>query len=185
MQSYDYARRQGVEEISWDRFARLSRALAERLAARRIDAVVGIARAGLFPATAVACALRCDLHPVRVTRRAQDAVIARHPVWKIDVSAEVQGKIVAVVDEIADTGETLAMVAARVRECGAAQVVAAALVAHSWASPLPEIVGLTTDALVIFPWDRQVLAEAHWQPHPELAAALKLQGLAPPDLTSP
>ncbi len=179
MLSYDYARREGVEEISWDRFAQLSRALAEKLAAHRIDAVVGIARAGLFPATAVACALRCDLHPVRVTRRAQDEVVSLHPEWKVDVPAEVAGRIVAVVDEIADTGETLAMVAARVRECGAAQVVAAALVAHSWANPLPEVVGLTSDALVIFPWDRQVLAAARWQPHPELAAALQLQGLSP------
>ena len=179
MQSYDYARREGVEEISWERFADLSRVLAEKLAARRVDAIVGIARAGLFPATAVACALRCDLHPVRVTRRANDAVIALHPVWKVDVPAEVRGKVVAVVDEIADTGQTLSIVAQRARELGAARVVTATLVSHSWANPMPEVVGLTTDALVIFPWDRQVHTGDGWQPHPELAAALRLQGLSP------
>src|SRR6185369_1744854 len=65
MQSYDYANRQGIDEISWERFASLAAVLAERLIG--IDAVVGIARAGLFPATAVACALRRELYPVRVT----------------------------------------------------------------------------------------------------------------------
>ena len=65
MQSYDYAHRTGVDDISWDRFAQLAARLSEQLAALQIHAVVGIARAGLFPATAVACALRRDLFPVR------------------------------------------------------------------------------------------------------------------------
>ena len=55
MKSYDYSQRKGVEEISWERFASLAATLAERLAVEEIEAVVGVARAGLFPATAVAC----------------------------------------------------------------------------------------------------------------------------------
>ena len=180
MPSYDYARRKGIEEISWERFAELSRILVEKLAGRRIDAVVGIARAGLFPATAVACALRCDLLPVRVTRRANDQVVSLHPVWKTGVPPEVRDRIVAVIDEIADTGERLAMVAAHVREGGAAQVITASLVTHSWANPLPEVVGVTSDALVIFPWDQAVFSAGRWQSHPELAGARKLQGLGWP-----
>jgi hypothetical protein len=34
---------------------------------------------------------------------------------------------------------------------------------------------LVTDALVIFPWDKQVYQDGKWQAHPELADALKLQ----------
>jgi hypothetical protein len=34
---------------------------------------------------------------------------------------------------------------------------------------------LITDALVIFPWDQEVLVEGEWQPHPEIVAALKAQ----------
>jgi len=51
------------------------------------------------------------------------------------VAADVKDKIVAVVDEIADTGETLSLMADRVREKGAKQVITASLVAHSWAQP--------------------------------------------------
>src|SRR5215470_14224497 len=108
MQSYDYAHRTGVDEISWDRFAQLAARLSEQLAAYHVDAVVGIARAGLFPATAVACALRRDLFPVRISRRVQDMVTYDHPHWIIDVTPHVADKRIAVIDEMADTGETLA-----------------------------------------------------------------------------
>lgn len=179
MQSYDYSRREGVELITWERFAALSRTLAEMLAGAGVECIVGVARAGLFPAAAVACALRRDLHPVRVSRREDDEVKHAHPVWKVDVSDEVAGKVVAVVDEIADTGETLEVVAARARERGAARIVTACLVQHTWASPAPDFVALTTDALVIFPWDRQVYADGRWTLHPELEDALRRQGLTP------
>ena len=98
MKSYDYSQRKGVEEISWERFASLTATLAEGIALEEIEVVVGIARAGLFPATAVACALRKELFPVRITRRLNDLVTFQQPVWKVDVSKEVEGKIVAVID---------------------------------------------------------------------------------------
>ncbi|MGD0749773.1 MAG: hypothetical protein ABSA23_00015 [Anaerolineales bacterium] len=54
MKSYDYSQRKGVQEIGWENFVKLAANLAERLAMEEIEVVVGIARAGLFPATAVA-----------------------------------------------------------------------------------------------------------------------------------
>jgi hypoxanthine phosphoribosyltransferase len=175
MYSYDYVHRRGVREISWEEFAALSARLAEELAEAGVEAIVGIARAGLFPATAVACSLRREMYPVRVTRRVNDEVVHQSPVWKVPVSPEVKGKVVAVVDEIADTGETLALVSDSVRENGAVRVVTACLVSHSWANPAPDVSALITDALVIFPWDQEVLVEGEWQPHPEIVAALKAQ----------
>lgn len=175
MKSYDYAHRQGVLEISWDDFAALAHQLAEKLESYHVQAVVGIARAGLFPATAVACSLRTELYPARLTRRLNDKVIHDTPVWKTPISSEVTGKVVAVVDEIADSGQTLRMAAEAAHSLGAVQVVTASLVAHSWADPMPEACALVTDAFVIFPWDRQVLLDGKWQPHPDTAAALKLQ----------
>ena len=175
MKSYDYAHRDGILELTWDEVAALSHRLAAELAAAGVDTVVGIARAGLLPAVIVAAALRCDLWPVRVTRREQDTVTYATPQWRVDVSPEVAGRTVAVVDEMADTGETLALVAARVQARGAARVITASLCAHTWADPRPAHVALTTDALVIFPWDRQVLVNGHWAPHPELAQAIRAQ----------
>src|SRR5512139_1940342 len=115
-QPYDYSHRKGIEVVTWERFMALSAVLAERLAAEGVQAIVGTARSGLFPATAVACSLRKMLYPAAVSRRVDDQVLHASPVWHVDVSAEVAGKVVAVVDEIADSGETLALLARRALE---------------------------------------------------------------------
>ena len=70
---YDYAHRQGVLEISWEDFAQYSAKLAEMIALFQPQVILGVARAGLFPATAVACWLQCEFFPVRITRRVNDA----------------------------------------------------------------------------------------------------------------
>jgi len=182
MKSYDYAHRQGVRELSWDDVVRFSAQLAEELARAQIEMVVGIARAGLLPATLVACMLRCELYPVRVTRRVQDEVRFATPVWRVPLAAEVAGKGVVIIDEIADTGETLALVAERARALGASRVITATLVSHSWAQPTPDLCALISDELIVFPWDRRVLIGGAWQLHPEIAEALKMQENVSPEL---
>lgn len=172
---YDYVNRQGVQELSWEDVARHCRTLAEGLLAAGADVIVGVARAGLIPATQVALHLRRELFPVRVTRRIDDEVVYASPVWRVPVPAEVAGRAVGVVDEMCDTGETLAMVAAACIEAGAASVITASLVAHSWADPAPDVVALRSDTFVIFPWDREVYVDGRWQRHPEVALGLQQQ----------
>lgn len=175
MKSYDYAQRKGVRQISWDDFASLARLLAELLEPFQPQLILGVARAGLFPATAVACSLRRELFPIRLTRRLNDEVVYDRPVWKIPVPPDVSGKVVAVVDEIVDSGETLAMIANSAIALGAARVINASLVSHSWADPPPQITALVSDEFVIFPWDQQVLVDGKWIAHPEVVAGLKAQ----------
>ncbi len=182
MKSYDYVHRQGVRALSLDDFVHLSGQLAEELVRAQIEIVVGIARAGLLPATLVACMLRCELYPVRVTRRVQDEVRFATPVWRVPLATEVAGKVVTVIDEIADTGETLALVAERARALEASRVITATLVSHSWAQPAPDVCALVSDELIVFPWDRRVLIDGAWQLHPEIAGALKMQGKVSPEL---
>ena len=151
------------------------RQLAELLEPYQPQVILGVARAGLFPATAVACCLRCEFFPIRLTRRVNDVVVHEKPVWKIPVPGDVEGKIVSVVDEIADTGQTLAMVSSRTLELGACQVVTASLVAHSWADPAPRVASLVSDEFIIFPWDQQVLVDGKWINHPEIEAGINAQ----------
>jgi hypoxanthine phosphoribosyltransferase len=175
MKPYDYSHRTGVRPLSWDDFAGLAGRLAELVQPDHPELVLGIARAGLFPATAVACSLRCELFPIRLTRRLNDVVFYDQPVWKVSVPPEVSGKVVAIIDEIADTGSTLAIAASAATALGASKVVTGCLVSHTWAEPLPDIVALKTDEFVIFPWDARVLKNGKWVPHPEVFAGLKAQ----------
>jgi uncharacterized protein len=175
MRSYDYTRRSGVRQISWGEFANLSAHLAELLEPFNPEVIVGIARAGLLPATTVASSLRRELFPVRLTRRKDDIVVYDGPIWKVPLSTEVAGKVVAVIDEIADSGETLRMVVAEAVMLGASQVISACLVSHTWADPKPQVSALVSDELIIFPWDRRVLADGQWVSHPEILSALAAQ----------
>ncbi len=175
MKSYDYTHRFGVRQITWDDFARLAARLAELLESFQPQVILGVARSGLFPATAVACSLRRELFPIRLTRRLNDEILYEQPVWKVPIPQDVAGKIVAVIDEIADTGQTLAIAADSARALGAAQVVTACLVSHSWADPVPQVTALVSDEFIIFPWDRQVLDDGKWITHPEIIAGLKAQ----------
>ncbi len=175
MKSYDYAHRFGVKRITWDDFASLAARLAELVEPLHPQLILGIARAGLLPAVAVACSLRTEFFPVRLTRRLNDQVIYDEPVWKVPVPPEVSGKRVLVVDEIADSGQTLAMVATSVVTLGAVQVVTACLVMHSWAEPKPQICVLVSDEFIVFPWDEKVLHKGEWITHPEIIAGLDAQ----------
>jgi hypoxanthine phosphoribosyltransferase len=174
MRSYDYAKREGVEPITWERFAEASRRLAESLEPCHVDLIVGVARGGLFPATAIACALRCEFFPVRLSRREADEVRHPHPIWRVPVSDFVEARRVAIVDDVADTGETLEVVRKEVLLRGALSAWTAALVSHSWAKPAPDFSGIRSDALVLLPWNREICVDGSWVPHPELEAALKL-----------
>ncbi len=175
MKSYDYAHRIGVRQISWEDFASLSRRLAEQLEAFRPQMIFGIARAGLFPAAAVAFSLRRELYPIRLTRRQDEQVVSDHPIWKVPIPEQVIGKVVAVIDEISDSGETLAIAADRALTLGASRVITASLISHSWANPIPQVTALVSDEFIIFPWDAQVLDGGRWVVHPEVEAGLKAQ----------
>jgi uncharacterized protein len=169
----DHVQPIGIEEVTWERFEELTRSLTRQLAGAGIELVIGIARGGLFPATAVACSLRCEFFPVRLTRRFKDRPTFERPIWQVDVSAQVADKVVAVIDELADTGETLVLAAERVKQNGAARVVTASLICHSWAKPLPDVIGLKSDALAVFPWEKQIYVDGRWELHPDLQQAYK------------
>lgn len=175
MGSYDAARRSGVEDISWPRFEQLVRQLALQIEPDEPQIIVGIARGGLFPATMLSLMLRRELYPVRLTRRLNDAVVREHPTWLVRPPDKVRGRRVLVVDEIADSGRTIAMAAEEVRQMGASHVRTAVVFAHTWAEPRPNYVALTTDALILNPWDREVLVGGQFVTHPELVEALRLQ----------
>ena len=175
MTSYNYRERRGVEPISWERFEELTRELAQHIAPWTPELILGIARGGLFPATLLSYALRRELYPIRLTRRFEDHVVRRTPSWLVKPPEKVRQRRVLIVDEMADSGQTLAAAAIVVREMGAADVRTAALYAHSWANPHPDYVGLVSDALIMNPWDREILQDGHFVQHPEYTAAIQAQ----------
>ncbi len=171
--------RVGVEHIGWERFEALLHQLALQLDPYEPQLILGLVRGGLVPATMLSYMLRRELYPIRIIRRFDTP--AGQGSWLVRPPDKVRGRRVIVVDERADSGQTLALAADEVRRMGASHVRTAVLYAHTWTAPRPDYVCLTRDALMLSPWDREVVVGGQLVTQPELAAALRDRQPAPPE----
>ncbi len=176
--SYDYSTRAGVRPIAWDDFHGLVKALALAVAPWRPEMVLPVLRGGAYPGALLAHILQIEVYPVRLTRRQDDVVVRETPQWLVEPPAAVRGRRVLVVDEMCSSGQTLAMVKARALALGAAEARTATLYAHTWGADAVDYTGLISDALVLNPWDREILRDGAFVFHPEYVAALAEQGVA-------
>lgn len=151
---------QGVLELTWEVFGELSRALALNVA-RSYDPeiVIGIAKAGVIPGAVIASVLRRDFFSLKITRYSGMERVTEQPKLLTSAPKQARGKRVLIVDEICTTGETLRMAIAAVRAVQAADIRTATSFVKSGRYK-PDYYAVETDATVIFPWDRQVVADS-------------------------
>lgn len=174
---YDYTTRQGIHPVSWEDFHGICKALALAVSHFQPDIILAIGRGGYYPGTLIAHILQVELYPVRVSRRIKDVVKYQSPQWLVEPPQVVKGHRVLIVDEICGSGETIAMVKQKVEIMGVSVIRSAVLYAHTQGVSIPDYIGLITDALLLNPWDREVLKEGVFQFHPEYVEALGWQGM--------
>ena len=176
---YDYSTRKGILPISWEDFHGIYKALA--LAASRFqpEIILPIGRGGYYPGTLIAHLLQIEVYPVRLSRRVNDIVRYDSPQWLLEPPALVSDRHILIVDEICGIGETITMVKSKVEELGASAIKSAVLYAHTWGASIPDYIGLITDALLLNPWDREVLRDGAFQFHHEYITALEQLGQQP------
>lgn len=144
------------EILTWDTFGEAARDLAREVVASGFepDVVIAVARGGLLPAGALSYALglkACDALNVEFYTGV-DARLAEPQVLPpfLDTEALV-GRRVLVVDDVADTGETLALVQKIVAQhCEEARTVVLYSKPHSIVSP--DFVWRRTAKWITFPW---------------------------------
>jgi len=175
MTSYNYQSRQGILPISWEDFHGLCKALALAVSQFQPEIILPCGRGGYYPGTLISHLLQAEPYPIRLTRRVHDEVVRDAPQWLAEPPAIVTGKRVLVVDEISSSGETLRMVGDKLAQMSARKVRCAVLYAHPWGIDIPDYVGIITDALVLNPWDREILRDGKFIFHPEYSAALMEQ----------
>ncbi len=175
---YDYENRVGIRPISWEDFHGLCKGLALAVVPFEPEIILPVGRAGYYPGTLLAHMLQVELYPVRLSRRVRDVVTFQSPQWLVEPPPVVKARRVLVVDEICASGETITMVKQKVEALGARAVKSAVLYAHSWGTSVPDYIGLISDALLINPWDREILRDGAFQFNPEYVEALAQQGLA-------
>lgn len=177
---YSYESRDGILPVSWDDFVAICKGLALAVAPFEPAVILGVARGGLYPATLLSNLLRAELYPIRVTSRFKDAVVYEQPIWLVRPPDTVVDQKVLIVDEICSEGRTLTMVTEAVQQLGAREIRSAVMYAHSWGADLPDYIGIISDALILNPWDREIVRDGAFVPHPEYLHAFHQQGLDPP-----
>ena len=179
MPFYSYDNRQGVLPISWDDFFSLCKGLALAVAPYQPEIILGVARGGFYPATLLSHLLRAELYPIRITRRFQDRVVYEKPQWLVRPPSIVQGHRILIVDEICGEGKTLRMAKQEVEDLGAKEVQTAVMYAHTPGQDVPDYIGIISDALILNPWDREIVRDGGFVLHPEYVFALEKQGIVP------
>jgi hypothetical protein len=114
------------------------------------ELVLGVARGGIFVGGALAAPIQAEFVPVRVEKRSRDRRAV--PTFRVP---EARGKRVLVVDDVTNTGGTLAKARTLAKRSGAKEVQAAALVVRPGGAR-PEWSALETAQLIVFPWDYQL-----------------------------
>ena len=144
------------EILDWALFGTASRALAQEVvdSGYEPDLVVAVARGGLLPGGAIAYAmgtkavgtLNVEFY-TGVDERLPDPVVLP-PLLDTDA---LHGLRLLVVDDVADTGETLALVQ-RLMTAHCAEARTAVLYAKSHSIVNPDYVWRRTDRWITFPW---------------------------------
>jgi len=148
-----------VRELTWSEFDRVVRALARRISKTFTpEAVVGVAHGGVFVGGALASALGCEFHPVRISRRSRDNRLRRSPRLFGRMPPELKGKRALIVDDVASSGDTLRLATKLALKAGAAKALTACLVTRAGRFQ-PEWRGFSSSDLVIFPWDYEPVTE--------------------------
>ncbi len=162
----------GVLEVEWPLFGEFARALALKVArGYDPDIIVGVATAGVIPGATIAAILDREFHSMLVSRRYRAETVRETPSVFGQAPAEVRGRRVLIVDETCDSGDTMRLAVASIVNAGAREVRTA--VSFRTGSYEPDFYALATEAMIVLPWDREVLHGEQLVPNPLYADALE------------
>jgi hypoxanthine phosphoribosyltransferase len=148
--------------LSWDDIQGLSEQLAAQISKSGYvpDIVIAVSRGGFDPAR-----ILCDQLSVRrlasIQLEAYDGMIRRpEPVVVLPVNTDLQGKKALLVDDVSDSGASLAKGKEHLLESNATEVRIATLHIKPWSKFIPDYYAAEVDKWIVYPWElRECLLE--------------------------
>ncbi len=141
---------------SWSDIQRLCEVVARKIAASgyKPDLVVAISRGGFAPARILCDLLNVDsLASVSIKYYEEIGTRREKPEVEYPLNADVDGKRVLIVDDVADTGHSLLTAKEHVLALGAKDVKVATLHYKPWSAFKPDYYGETTEAWIVYVWE--------------------------------
>ncbi len=140
--------------VDWNEFGRLVEKLSEVLKGVKVDLVVGIARGGLPVSLVIADRLGVPVDFINI--KSYRAVgIRDRPVILSTLSENVKDKVVLVVDDLIDEGDTMMTVIEHLKERHSPKkIYTATLFIKPWSKFKPDFYLEIVDKWIVFPWER-------------------------------
>jgi len=146
------------EVPSWDQIYEMLLHLAEKIRKDRFypDVIVGVSRGGWPPARVMSDLLENpELANIKVEFYVGIAKVKGKPVITQPVSTSVKDKSVLVMDDVADTGESLLLVKDYIKKLGAKKIKIATIYFKPWSKIIPDYYEKETTRWIVFPWERK------------------------------
>ncbi len=142
--------------ITWMDIQRLSEKLADEIAESgfRPDIIVAVSRGGFDPARILSDELNIrSLASLQVIYYAGVNERSDEPQVKYPLNADIAGLNVLVVDDVADSGNSLRVVKQYVESLGPREVRIATLHRKPWSNFEPDFYAESADRWIIYPWE--------------------------------
>jgi len=119
------------------------------------DLIVGVSRGGWVPGR-VLSDLLANAHTANVKIEFYTGIgkTSKRPVVTQPISEEISNKRILVVDDVADTGESLLVALEHVRGCGAREIRTVTVYHKPHSKFKPDFFAQTTSQWIVFPWER-------------------------------
>lgn len=155
-----YEKSEGIKTLTWQDVEHDVLSIIEQMQKENFDpdVIVSIARSGLIPASMIAYALgNKQLFVIKVDfsknqKSGKDQELNDRPIITQELSKDIQGMKVLVVDEMVVSGSTLRLVSDYMKIKNPAEVKYAVLYKQPWSEFKPDYAGLEIKEWPLYPW---------------------------------
>ncbi len=141
---------------SWKKIEGMCKALAGKTKGFTPDWIVGVSRGGLVPTRLLSDLLGiANVNIIRVEFYKSIGETRDFPKITQPVQVDVSKKKVLIVDDVADTGRSLAVAKEHIKRAGASQVKIATLHYKPSSILKPDYFVEQTDAWIVYPWEKK------------------------------
>ena len=144
--------------LSWQQVYNLTLQLSERIVSSgfKPNIIVGIARGGWIPARILSDVLYMEsLHNIRIEYYTDVGVKGKEPKITQPLSGSLEGKKVLIVDEVADTGDSLFHAINHVNKLGVKEQRTAVLHLKPTSRVIPDYYMIETTSWTVYPWENR------------------------------
>ncbi len=143
--------------VTWRMIEEYCISIAEQITKKKIeiDIIIGIMRGGWIPAKLLLDYLGVnELASIEIKFYKGINVREKEPIIVTPLFQDIYGKNVLVVDDVADTGKTLAKAVEFLKYYGPRAITTATLFVKPWTTFWPDFYAEKTTAWIVFPWDK-------------------------------